>query len=82
MATQWLEADYDTLRRLAYMVDAEARGEGGTVLRREIRLLEDAFGLNPAARARLRWQIGDDAKPEARASRPNVRRLRAVDPEP
>jgi len=25
---------------------------------------------------------GEDAKPEARAPRPNVRRLRAVDPEP
>ncbi len=57
MATQWLDADHDTLLRLAHMIDAEARGEGGTVLRREIRYLEDAFGLNPASRARLRWQI-------------------------
>jgi hypothetical protein len=57
MATEWLEADHDTVLRLAYMVDAEGRGEGGTVLRREIRYLEGAFGLNPASRARLRWEV-------------------------
>jgi hypothetical protein len=34
MATEWLGADHDTVLRLAYMVDADARGEGGTVLRR------------------------------------------------
>jgi hypothetical protein len=44
-------------------VDWEARGEGNVTLRREIRLLEDAFGLNPASRARLRWQIGSEGGP-------------------
>jgi hypothetical protein len=79
MATEWLAADYDTVLRLAYMVDAEARGDGNTVLRREIRYLEDAFGLNPASRARLRWQIGEVAETETQPPRPQVRRLRAVD---
>jgi hypothetical protein len=58
MATQWLDAEFDTIHRLALMHDAEARGEGSVTLRREIRYLEDAFGLNPASRARLRWGIG------------------------
>jgi hypothetical protein len=80
MATQWIEADFDTIHRLALMQDAEARGEGGTVLRREIRLLEDAFGLNPASRARLRWQIGEREETK-RPSPWDVRRIRAVDPE-
>jgi hypothetical protein len=80
MATEWIDADFDTILRLALMQDAEARGEGNTVLRREIRLLEDAFGLNPASRARLRWQVCEDAKTEAQAPRPEVRRVRAVDP--
>jgi hypothetical protein len=43
------------------MRDAEARGEGNTVLRREIRYLEEAFGLTPASPARLRWRIGAEA---------------------
>jgi hypothetical protein len=60
MATQWIDADLDTLLRLAYMADWEGRGEGNVTLRREIRVLEDAFGLNPASRAHLRWQIGPD----------------------
>ena len=57
MATQWADADFDTVCRLALMRDLEARGHGNSTLRREIRLLEDAFGLNPASRARLRWEI-------------------------
>jgi hypothetical protein len=77
MATQWIEADFDTIHRLALMQDAEARGEGGTVLRREIRLLEDAFGLNPASRARLRWQIGPEGGAGVRTL-PTVHRIRAV----
>jgi hypothetical protein len=59
MATIYIDADFDTIHRLALMRDVEARGEGNATLRREIRLLENAFGLNPASRARLRWQIGD-----------------------
>ena len=59
MATQWLDADFDTIHRLALMRDAAARGEGSVTLRREIGYLEDAFGLNPASRARLRWVIED-----------------------
>jgi len=69
MATQWIEADRNTLLRLAMMRDWETRGDGGTVLRREIRLLEDAFGLNPASRARLRWEIGPAGGAEVRELR-------------
>lgn len=60
MATEWIPADEDTLVRLAMMLDWEARGEANATLRHEIRLLEDRFGLNPASRARLRWQIGPE----------------------
>jgi hypothetical protein len=81
MATEWIEADHDTLLRLAYMVDAEARGQGGTVLYREIRLLESSFGLNPASRVRLRWEIGPEGG--ADVQRPSdSRQLRAVDRRP
>jgi hypothetical protein len=59
MATQWIDADFDTILRLALMQDADARGEGNATLRREIRLLHEAFGLSPASRARLRWEIGE-----------------------
>ncbi len=80
MATQWHAADFDTLHRLAMMRDWEARGEANATLRREIRLLEDRFGLNPTSRARLRWQIGPEAGAELREVRPGIRRLRAIDP--
>jgi hypothetical protein len=60
MATQWLDAEFDIIHRLAMMLDAEAQGEGGVVLRREIRYLENAFGLNPGARQRLRWKVGEE----------------------
>ena len=79
MATQWVEVEYWTLVRLARMIDLERRGEANTVIRREIRYLEDAFGLNPASRARLRWQIGPEAGAEMREVA-SFRRLRAVDP--
>ncbi len=60
MATEWLDADFDTIHRLAMMLDWEGRGEGNVTLCREIRYLEDAFGLNPASRVRLRWEIGPE----------------------
>jgi hypothetical protein len=60
MATERIDADFATVHRLAMMLDAEARGGGNVPQRREIRHLEDAFGLNPASRARLRWQIGPE----------------------
>ena len=69
MATEWIDADFATVHRLAMMLDAEARGEGTVTLRREIRYLEDRFGLNPASRARLRWQIGAEGHALARVGR-------------
>ena len=80
MATEWIDADFATVHRLAMMLDAEARGEGTVTLRREIRYLEDAFGLNPAARARLHWQIGPEGGAEVRRL-PSSRRIRAIDPD-
>jgi len=80
MATEWIDADFDTIPRLALMVDADARGESSVTLRREIRLLGDAFGLNPASRVRLRWQIGTEDGAAIRR-RSDVWRLRAVDPD-
>lgn len=76
MATEWLDAEFDTIHRLAYMIDAASRGEANATLLREIRYLEDAFGLNPASRARLRWQIADETsrqRPLGRAQRPKGR---------
>lgn len=80
MATQWLEVEYWTLLRLAYMVEAEKRGEANATLLREMRYLEDAFGLNPASRVRLRWQIGPEGGAEVRDIRSAAHRVRAVDP--
>jgi hypothetical protein len=81
MATVWLEADVPTLRRLARLVDTEARGSADPTLRAEIRHLEDRFGLSPLARRRLQWEIqqasGAGKEPPARATR--YGHLRAVD---
>src|SRR5438093_722418 len=53
MAHQWLDADVDALRRLAWMIDTVNRGEGTAALDGEARQLEDRFGLSPVARRRL-----------------------------
>jgi hypothetical protein len=82
MATEWLEADHDTVLRLAYMVDAVACGEGGAVLLREIRHLEEAFGLSPMARRRLGWEIGPERGADVHPHPASARRIQAIDPNP
>lgn len=46
----------------------------------EARQMEDRLGLTPMSLLRLRWEIKADEVAEARAQRPEARRLRAVDP--
>lgn len=46
----------------------------------EARQMEDRLGLTPMSLLRLRWEISADEVAEARAARPEARRLRAVDP--
>lgn len=79
MATEWLDADQDTLVRLALLINLEKCGEANATLLSEIRQLEDRFGLSPSARLRLRWEIAPESSAEVR-SLPRQRRIRAVDP--
>jgi hypothetical protein len=83
MAHQWLDADVDALRRLAWMVDTVYRGEGTAALAGEARQLEDRFGLSPVSRRRLQWSIEPTEVvrlPERRSDQERRRRLMAVDP--
>ena len=75
-AIKWLEVEFWTLLRLASMVEAEKRGEANATLLREMRYLEDAFGLSPASRRRLRWVIEGEDGEGTRVSTVNVYRLR------
>lgn len=79
-ATQWTGADWLPVARLALLAVNAAEASKGVL--EEIRHLEDRLGLNPQARARLRWTVGgsDPEQPGSRASG-SVTRLRAVDPE-
>jgi hypothetical protein len=81
MATEWIAADEDTLIRLAYMLDAEARGQANATLRGEIRHLEDRFGLSPMARRKLGWEVGPEGGADVRRL-PSRRRVQAIDPNP
>ncbi len=84
MATTYQEADFDTVVRLAFLKDIVNRtsGEkglsGNSQLLPEIRQLEFALGVTPAARRKLHWEI-KQAEAEIEPQRNNVRRLRAVD---
>ena len=82
MAHQWLDADVDALRRLAWMVDVLTRGEGTAALAGEARQLEDRFGLSPVARRRLEWSIepAEVVRLPERRDEGRRRRLTAVDP--
>lgn len=57
MASMYLPCDFAALERLALMIDLARRGEAGSRLLSEIRALEDRFGLSPAARRRLQWDV-------------------------
>lgn len=80
MATQWIEVDEYGLRELALLIE-QSREHVSPTLLREIRLREDAYGLSPMSRRRLRWEIGPDGGAEVRPLPTRVRRIRAIDPE-
>lgn len=55
IATQWTEADLGTVTRRAELQDQWAATKDKALLG-EMRQIEDRLGLNPRARAQLRWQ--------------------------
>lgn len=59
MAARWIAVDEEALGRLARLVDVAAKGGASAALLSEIRLQEDRFGLSPASRRRLGWEIRD-----------------------
>lgn len=75
-----IEEDRDAVRRLEQVIRKLKALAGGRVsVMREMRELDNRFGLNAKAMADLRWSIAreEEAKPEKGAK---VRKLRAVDP--
>lgn len=63
------------------VVSALARLASGKLsLLKEMRELDDRFGLTPKAMAALRWTIVTDEEKKPAAQPATVRRLRAVDP--
>lgn len=65
------------------MRDQVARGDGRAMLFREIRALEDRFGLSPVSRRRLGWDVTrvNPSTPDA-PSRGDERWLRVVTDDP
>lgn len=57
MATAWLDADVDSLVRLATLRDEFARGDAPATLLPAMQALEDRFGLSPKARRALQWEV-------------------------
>jgi hypothetical protein len=81
MSMMFVAADVPALERLAGLVDRAARDEPSARVLSEIRMLEDRFGLNPAARRRLLWEIeptGDVVVHEKLDEEDESRWLRAV----
>jgi hypothetical protein len=83
VAKHWLVADVASLELLAWMRDQVARGDGRAMLFREIRALEDRFGLSPVSRRRLGWDVTrqNSQTPEASSSGDD-RWLRVVKDDP
>lgn len=71
MAALYLEADVDSLIRLAYLKDDWARGYLPITALAHIMRLEDAFGLSPKGRRALQWEVGK-RKAEQSKSQGNV----------
>ena len=78
VATQWIEVDEHGLREIALLRDQSRRQPSPTLLR-EIRLREDAYGLSPMSRRRLRWEIGPEGGAEVRPLQTRIRRVQAID---
>lgn len=57
MAVAWLDADVDSLVRLATLKDEFARGTAPATALPAMQQLEDRFGLSPKARRALQWEV-------------------------
>jgi hypothetical protein len=79
MATAWVDADVDSLIRLARMRDDFYRGELPVSAFSAMQALEDRFGLSPKARRALQWEIAKTDGDVVPISKPAGRRLRAVE---
>lgn len=66
MATEWDAADLSTVLRMAMLHDQALRGTATGVQLRELRMLEDRFGLSPKARRTMRWAIDEGDKRDRR----------------
>jgi hypothetical protein len=75
------DEDRDAAKRLETLIRKLKALAGGRVsVMREMRELDNRFGLNAKAMADLRWSIEKAEEPEEPKSGARVRRLRAVDP--
>lgn len=57
MATVWLDADVESLVRLAILKDEFMRGDMNSSSLPAMQQLEDRFGLSPKARRALQWEV-------------------------
>lgn len=78
MATTWVDADVDSILRLAHMRDEFHRDQLPVSAFGAMQALEDRFGLSPRARRALQWEIskGEVVNLPKKAEK---RRLRAVE---
>ena len=79
MAEGWLASDIHGLYRLALLVDLYWRAPSAPVLA-EIRLEEGRFGLSPADRRRLGWEISPVASKPRVIAEPVGNGEEGVDP--
>lgn len=78
MATVWLDSDLDGLIRLAKLKDEIDRDPSKAALHAQVTQLEDRFGLSPAARRKLQWEISKAQSDEEEGAAQPIRHLRAV----
>lgn len=69
MATVWLDADRPGLMRLAWLI-AEMERQPTAQLAELIYRTEDRYGLSPASRRRLQWEVAQAASRDEQASPP------------
>jgi hypothetical protein len=79
MASTYVAADIEPLRRLADLVELRNRGKLGGVGLTAMQQLEDRFGLSPKARRSLQWEIGRSDPEEETGPVSEVPKLRVID---